>query len=58
MQRWNRAKMLGIVVLLALIGTLAAFSYHTTAQMDATLKADGIAPQSLHPDRPVPRPPE
>lgn len=38
---------IGAVVALALIGALAAFSYHTAAQLDATFKATGINPQSL-----------
>ena len=50
------AAMLIAVALLVVIGTLAAFSYHTTAQLDATLNAAGINPQSLHPGQPVPPP--
>jgi hypothetical protein len=38
---------IGAVVALALIGALAAFSYHTAGQLDATFKAAGINPQSL-----------
>ena len=38
----------GAIAALGLIGTLAAFSYQTAAQLDATFKAAGINPTSLH----------
>ena len=46
-------KTLGAIALLALIGVLFAFSYRTTGQFDATLKAAGLNPQSLHPYQPA-----
>ncbi len=38
---------IGAIVALVLIGALAAASYHTAAQLDATLKSAGINPQTL-----------
>jgi hypothetical protein len=47
----------GIIATLALIGALAAFSFHTTAQMDVAFVAAGINPASLHPYQPSGNPP-
>lgn len=38
---------LAAIVALVFIGALAAASYHTAAQLDATLKSAGINPQTL-----------
>lgn len=55
----NQARLpwiLGAIAVLAVIGVLAAASYHTTAGLYSNLKSAGIPPQQLHAYKPPAQP--